>query len=157
MLRSGAASTSSSIAAINRGDNCATTTDRAWDEVIVLTAAPLAVTKPSTAMNPPEEWKFPTFSSCPARTARPGSLRNFKAAMVGFTKCPHVRPALRRESKRNRGRIFDTSASALPKPAQCPLSGSAVAWAVRKMQLRRSWLATATALMAKLLVTGAIT
>ncbi|MGH9967860.1 MAG: SDR family NAD(P)-dependent oxidoreductase [Pyrinomonadaceae bacterium] len=108
-------------AAINRGDNFATTTDRAWDEVIDTNIGSLfAVTKPIyKQMIRQRKGSILNITSIGAIRALPTSVHyaTSKAAMIGFTKC------LSREAgtfgvKVNAiaAGIFDTDlASALPE------------------------------------------
>jgi 3-oxoacyl-[acyl-carrier protein] reductase len=108
-------------AAINRGDNFATTTDRAWDEVINTNVGSLfAVTKPIyKQMIRQRKGSILNITSIGALRALPTSVHyaTSKAAMIGFTKC------LSREAgtfgvKVNAiaAGIFDTElASALPE------------------------------------------
>jgi 3-oxoacyl-[acyl-carrier protein] reductase len=78
-------------AAINRGDNFATTTDRAWDEVIHTNVDSLfAVTKPMyKQMIRQRKGSILNITSIGAVRALPTSVHyaTSKAAMVGFTKC----------------------------------------------------------------------
>ncbi|HMH44738.1 MAG TPA: SDR family oxidoreductase [Pyrinomonadaceae bacterium] len=78
-------------AAINRGDNFATTTDRAWDEVIDTNVGSLfAVTKPVyKQMIRQRKGKILNITSIGALRALPTSVHyaTSKAAMIGFTKC----------------------------------------------------------------------
>ena len=78
-------------AAINRGDNFATTTDRAWDEVINTNVGSLfAVTKPIyKQMIRQRDGKILNITSIGAMRALPTSVHyaTSKAAMIGFTKC----------------------------------------------------------------------
>ncbi len=78
-------------AAINRGDNFATTTDRAWDEVINTNVGSLfAVTKPIyKQMIRQRQGKILNITSIGALRALPTSVHyaTSKAAMIGFTKC----------------------------------------------------------------------
>ena len=78
-------------AAINRGDNFATTTDRAWDEVIHTNVDSLfAVTKPIyKQMIRQRKGKILNITSIGAMRALPTSVHyaTSKAAMIGFTKC----------------------------------------------------------------------
>ena len=78
-------------AAINRGDNFATTTDRAWDEVIGTNVGSLfAVTKPIyKQMIRQRKGKILNITSIGAMRALPTSVHyaTSKAAMIGFTKC----------------------------------------------------------------------
>src|ERR1051325_6790328 len=78
-------------AAINRGDNFATTTDRAWDEVIHTNVGSLfAVTKPIyKQMIRQRKGKILNITSIGAMRALPTSVHyaTSKAAMIGFTKC----------------------------------------------------------------------
>ena len=78
-------------AAINRGDNFATTTDRAWDEVINTNVGSLfAVTKPIyKQMIRQRQGKILNITSIGAMRALPTSVHyaTSKAAMIGFTKC----------------------------------------------------------------------
>src|SRR5437870_1722323 len=78
-------------AAINRGDNFATTTDRAWDEVINTNVGSLfAVTKPIyKQMIRQRKGKILNITSIGAMRALPTSVHyaTSKAAMIGFTKC----------------------------------------------------------------------
>src|SRR5499427_9570275 len=78
-------------AAINRGDNFATTTDRAWDEVIDTNVGSLfAVTKPIyKQMIRQRKGKILNITSIGAMRALPTSVHyaTSKAAMIGFTKC----------------------------------------------------------------------
>ena len=108
-------------AAINRGDNFATTTDRAWDEVIDTNVGSLfAVTKPIyKQMIRQRKGHILNITSIGALRALPTAVHyaTSKAAMIGFTKC------LSREAgtfgvKVNAiaAGIFDTDlASALPE------------------------------------------
>ncbi|MCM3905523.1 MAG: SDR family oxidoreductase [Pyrinomonadaceae bacterium] len=108
-------------AAINRGDNFATTTDRAWDEVIDTNIGSLfAVTKPIyKQMIRQRKGHILNITSIGAMRALPTAVHyaTSKAAMIGFTKC------LSREAgtfgvKVNAiaAGIFDTDlASALPE------------------------------------------
>ncbi len=78
-------------AAINRGDNFATTTDRAWDEVIGTNIGSLfAVTKPIyKQMIRQRRGAILNITSIGAIRALPTSVHyaTSKAAMIGFTKC----------------------------------------------------------------------
>src|SRR4030095_10163168 len=78
-------------AAVNRGDNFATTTDRAWDEVIDTNVGSLfAVTKPiSKQMMRRRKGKIVNITSIGAIRALPTAVHyaTSKAAMIGFTKC----------------------------------------------------------------------
>lgn len=78
-------------AAINRGDNFATTTDRAWDEVIHTNVDSLfAVTKPIyKQMIRQRKGSILNITSIGALRALPTAVHyaTSKAAMVGFTKC----------------------------------------------------------------------
>ena len=78
-------------AAINRGDNFATTTDRAWDEVIHTNVDGLfAVTKPIyKQMIRQRKGSILNITSIGAIRALPTSVHyaTSKAAMIGFTKC----------------------------------------------------------------------
>lgn len=78
-------------AAINRGDNFATTTDRAWDEVIDTNVGSLfAVTKPIyKQMIRQRKGSILNITSIGALRALPTSVHyaTSKAAMIGFTKC----------------------------------------------------------------------
>jgi 3-oxoacyl-[acyl-carrier protein] reductase len=78
-------------AAINRGDNFATTTDRAWDEVIHTNVDSLfAVTKPFyKQMIRQRKGSILNITSIGAIRALPTSVHyaTSKAAMIGFTKC----------------------------------------------------------------------
>jgi 3-oxoacyl-[acyl-carrier protein] reductase len=78
-------------AAINRGDNFATTTDRAWDEVIDTNVNSLfAVTKPIyRQMIRQRKGVILNITSVGAIRALPTSVHyaTSKAAMIGFTKC----------------------------------------------------------------------
>ena len=78
-------------AAINRGDNFATTTDRAWDEVIHTNVDSLfAVTKPMyKQMIRQRQGSILNITSISALRALPTSVHyaTSKAAMIGFTKC----------------------------------------------------------------------
>src|SRR5438067_13932991 len=78
-------------AAINRGDNFATTTDRAWDEVIDTNVNSLfAVTKPIyKQMIRQRKGSILNITSIGAIRALPTSVHyaTSKAAMIGFTKC----------------------------------------------------------------------
>ena len=78
-------------AAINRGDNFATTTDRAWDEVINTNVGSLfAVTKPFyKQMIRQRKGTILNITSIGALRALPTSVHyaTSKAAMIGFTKC----------------------------------------------------------------------
>ena len=78
-------------AAINRGDNFATTTDRAWDEIINTNVNSLfAVTKPIyKAMIRQRKGSILNVTSVGALRALPTSVHyaTSKAAMIGFTKC----------------------------------------------------------------------
>ncbi|HEX5706933.1 MAG TPA: SDR family oxidoreductase [Pyrinomonadaceae bacterium] len=78
-------------AAINRGDNFATTTDRAWDEVINTNVHSLfAVTKPIyKQMIRQRKGSILNITSIGALRALPTAVHyaTSKAAMVGFTKC----------------------------------------------------------------------
>lgn len=78
-------------AAINRGDNFATTTDRAWDEVINTNVGSLfAVTKPIyKQMIRQRKGKILNITSIGAIRALPTAVHyaTSKAAMIGFTKC----------------------------------------------------------------------
>lgn len=78
-------------AAINRGDNFATTTDRAWDEVINTNVGSLfAVTKPIyKQMIRQRGGTILNITSIGAIRALPTSVHyaTSKAAMIGFTKC----------------------------------------------------------------------
>lgn len=108
-------------AAINRGDNFATTTDRAWDEVINTNVNSLfAVTKPIyKQMIRQRQGNILNITSIGAMRALPTAVHyaTSKAAMIGFTKC------LSREAGTFNVRvnaiaagIFDTElASALPE------------------------------------------
>lgn len=78
-------------AAINRGDNFATTTDRSWDEVINTNVNSLfAVTKPIyKSMIRQRHGSILNITSIGALRALPTSVHyaTSKAAMIGFTKC----------------------------------------------------------------------
>lgn len=78
-------------AAINRGDNFATTTDRAWDEVIGTNVGSLfAVTKPIyKQMIRQRKGSILNITSIGAIRALPTAVHyaTSKAAMIGFTKC----------------------------------------------------------------------
>src|SRR6187549_2985660 len=78
-------------AAINSGDNFATTTDRAWDEVIHTNVDSLfAVTKPIyRQMIRQRKGSILNITSIGAIRALPTSVHyaTSKAAMIGFTKC----------------------------------------------------------------------
>ncbi len=78
-------------AAINRGDNFATTTDRAWDEVIDTNVGSLfAVTKPIyKRMIRQRKGSILNITSIGAMRALPTAVHyaTSKAAMIGFTKC----------------------------------------------------------------------
>src|SRR5918912_819584 len=78
-------------AAINRGDNFATTTDRAWDEVINTNVNSLfAVTKPIyKQMLRQRKGAILNITSVGAIRAIPTAVHyaTSKAAMIGFTKC----------------------------------------------------------------------
>ena len=78
-------------AAINRGDNFATTTDRAWDEVINTNVGSLfAVTKPIyKQMIRQRHGHILNITSIGAIRSLPTSVHyaTSKAAMIGFTKC----------------------------------------------------------------------
>ena len=78
-------------AAINRGDNFATTTDRAWDEVINTNVHSLfAVTKPIyKQMIRQRKGAILNITSIGAIRSLPTSVHyaTSKAAMIGFTKC----------------------------------------------------------------------
>jgi 3-oxoacyl-[acyl-carrier protein] reductase len=78
-------------AAINRGDNFATTTDRAWDEVIDTNVNGLfAVTKPIyKQMIRQQRGSILNITSIGAIRALPTAVHyaTSKAAMIGFTKC----------------------------------------------------------------------
>ncbi len=78
-------------AAINRGDNFATTTDRAWDDVINTNVGSLfAVTKPIyKQMIRQRKGSILNITSIGAIRALPTSVHyaTSKAAMIGFTKC----------------------------------------------------------------------
>ena len=78
-------------AAINRGDNFATTTDRAWDEVINTNVNSLfAVTKPIyKQMIRQRKGSILNITSIGALRALPTSVHyaTSKAAVIGFTKC----------------------------------------------------------------------
>ena len=78
-------------AAINRGDNFATTTDRAWDEVIDTNVGSLfAVTKPIyKQMIRQRKGSILNITSIGALRALPTAVHyaTSKAAMIGFTKC----------------------------------------------------------------------
>jgi len=78
-------------AAINRGDNFATTTDRAWDEVIHTNVDSLfAVTKPIyKQMIRQRRESILNSTSIGAMRALPTAVHyaTSKAAMIGFTKC----------------------------------------------------------------------
>ena len=78
-------------AAINRGDNFATTTDRAWDEVINTNVNSLfAVTKPIyKQMIRQRRGAILNITSIGAIRSLPTSVHyaTSKAAMIGFTKC----------------------------------------------------------------------
>lgn len=78
-------------AAINRGDNFATTTDRAWDEVINTNVGSLfAVTKPIyKQMIRQRAGNILNITSIGAIRALPTAVHyaTSKAAMIGFTKC----------------------------------------------------------------------
>jgi 3-oxoacyl-[acyl-carrier protein] reductase len=78
-------------AAINRGDNFATTTDRAWDDVINTNVHSLfAVTKPVyKQMIRQRKGSILNITSIGAIRALPTSVHyaTSKAAMIGFTKC----------------------------------------------------------------------
>ncbi len=78
-------------AAINRADNFATTTDRAWDEVIDTNVGSLfAVTKPIyKQMIRQRQGHILNITSIGALRALPTAVHyaTSKAAMIGFTKC----------------------------------------------------------------------
>src|ERR687891_2906189 len=78
-------------AAINRGDNFATTTDRAWDEVIGTNVGSLfAVTKPIyKQMIRQRKGSILNITSIGAIRALPTAVHyaTSKAAVIGFTKC----------------------------------------------------------------------
>jgi len=78
-------------AAINRGDNFATTTDRAWDEIINTNVGSLfAVTKPIyKQMIRQRKGSILNITSIGAMRALPTAVHyaTSKAAMIGFTKC----------------------------------------------------------------------
>ena len=78
-------------AAINRGDNFATTTDRAWDEIIDTNVNGLfAVTKPIyKQMIRQRKGSILNITSIGAIRALPTAVHyaTSKAAMIGFTKC----------------------------------------------------------------------
>ncbi|HYN86564.1 MAG TPA: SDR family oxidoreductase [Pyrinomonadaceae bacterium] len=78
-------------AAINRGDNFATTTDRAWDEIIDTNVNSLfAVTKPVyKQMLRQRKGSILNITSIGALRALPTAVHyaTSKAAMIGFTKC----------------------------------------------------------------------
>ena len=78
-------------AAINRGDNFATTTDRAWDDVIHTNVDSLfAVTKPIyKQMIRQRKGSILNITSIGAMRALPTAVHyaTSKAAMIGFTKC----------------------------------------------------------------------
>ena len=78
-------------AAINRGDNFATTTDRAWDDVINTNVGSLfAVTKPIyKQMIRQRKGSILNITSIGALRALPTAVHyaTSKAAMIGFTKC----------------------------------------------------------------------
>src|SRR5713101_8432504 len=78
-------------AAINRGDNFATTTDRAWDDVINTNVGSLfAVTKPIyKQMIRQRHGHILNITSIGAIRSLPTSVHyaTSKAAMIGFTKC----------------------------------------------------------------------
>ncbi len=78
-------------AAINRGDNFATTTDRAWDEVIDTNVGSLfAVTKPVyKQMIRQRKGSILNITSIGGMRALPTAVHyaTSKAAMIGFTKC----------------------------------------------------------------------
>ncbi|MGH9941001.1 MAG: SDR family NAD(P)-dependent oxidoreductase [Pyrinomonadaceae bacterium] len=78
-------------AAINRGDNFATTTDRAWDDVINTNVNSLfAVTKPIyKAMIRQRKGSILNITSVGAIRALPTAVHyaTSKAAVIGFTKC----------------------------------------------------------------------
>src|SRR5436309_3522170 len=78
-------------AAINRGDNFATTTDRAWDEIINTNVGSLfAVTKPIyKQMIRQRAGSILNITSIGAIRALPTAVHyaTSKAAMIGFTKC----------------------------------------------------------------------
>ncbi len=78
-------------AAINRGDNFATTTDRAWDEVIDTNVGSLfAVTKPIyKQMIRQRKGSILNITSIGALRALPTAVHyaTSKAAVIGFTKC----------------------------------------------------------------------
>lgn len=78
-------------AAINRGDNFATTTDRAWDEVIGTNVGSLfAVTKPIyKQMIRQRKGSILNITSIGAIRSLPTAVHyaTSKAAMIGFTKC----------------------------------------------------------------------
>src|SRR5688572_18005581 len=78
-------------AAINRGDNFATTTDRAWDEVIHTNVDSLfAVTKPIyRQMIRQRKGAILNITSIGALRSLPTAVHyaTSKAAMIGFTKC----------------------------------------------------------------------
>jgi 3-oxoacyl-[acyl-carrier protein] reductase len=78
-------------AAINRGDNFATTNDRAWDEIVNTNVHSLfAVTKPVyKQMIRQRKGSILNITSIGALRALPTSVHyaTSKAAMIGFTKC----------------------------------------------------------------------
>ena len=94
-------------AAINRGDNFATTTDRAWDEIIDTNVNSLfAVTKPIyKQMIRQRKGAILNITSIGAIRALPTAVHyaTSKAAMIGFTKCLVARGGkLRRRRQRHR-------------------------------------------------------
>lgn len=78
-------------AAINKGDNFATTTDRSWDEIINVNVGSLfAVTKPIyKQMIRQRKGTILNITSIGALRSLPTSVHyaTSKAAMIGFTKC----------------------------------------------------------------------
>ena len=143
-------------AAINRGDNFATTTDRAWDEVINTNVGSLfAVTKPIyKQMIRQRKGSILNITSIGAMRALPTAVHyaTSKAAMIGFTKC------LSREAgtfgvKVNAiaAGIFDTDWRRHCRSACCRCITSGLrpdGWAGRKnwRSMRPSWSAIATVL-----------
>src|SRR5947208_351714 len=109
-------------AAINRGDNFATTTDRAWDEVINTNVGSLfAVTKPIyKQMIRQRKGSILNITSIGAIRSLPTSVHyaTSKAAMIGFTKCLAREAATFGIAVNDiAAGIFDTDlAQALPEP-----------------------------------------
>ena len=117
-------------AAINPGDNFATTTDRAWDEVINTNVNSLfAVTKPMyKQMIRQRAGAILNITSIGAIRALPTSVHyaTTKAAMIGFTKC------LSREAA-----TFGGQVNAMPSESLIPIWRRALP--ERWLQMHEFW------------------